>query len=33
VSKFSELREMVGTDERIPEVEAQLADVGGRKAA
>lgn len=33
VSKVSELRELVGTDQRVPEVEAQLAEVGGRRAA
>jgi hypothetical protein len=35
VSKVSALRELVGTDQRMPEVEAQLARVaaGGRKAA
>jgi hypothetical protein len=35
VSKVSELRELVGTDQRIPEVEQQLqyAEAGGKKAA
>lgn len=35
VSKFSELRDIVGTEQRIPEVDAAIArlPVGGRKAA
>jgi hypothetical protein len=33
LSKLSDLRELVGTDQRMPDVEQQLAEVGGRKAA
>lgn len=33
LSKASELRDLVGTDQRITEVEQQLASVGDRKAA
>jgi hypothetical protein len=33
VSKLSAWRELVGTGKRIPEIDAQLASVGGRKAA
>jgi len=33
VSKISELRDLVGTGKRIPEVEAQLSGLGGSKAA
>lgn len=35
VSKFSELRDLVGTDQRMPEVEAAIAALpaGGKKAA
>ena len=33
VSKVSELRNLAGTNQRIPEVDAQLGAVGGKKAA
>ena len=33
VSKVSELRELVDTDQRMPEVELQRLELGGRKAA
>ncbi len=33
VSKLSELRELVGTNQRMPEVAAQIGEVGTRKAA
>ena len=33
VSKVSALRKLVGTDQRMPEVEARLGDLGDRKAA
>lgn len=33
VSKVSELRDLVGTDQRMPEVEKQLVEMGNRKAA
>jgi hypothetical protein len=33
LSKASELRDLAGTDQRVPEVEAQLQSVGGKKAA
>jgi hypothetical protein len=33
VSKVSEMRSLAGTDERIPEVDAQLAEAGGSRAA